>query len=81
MKLPQQTRKRPRLWQTRAIKKERVRYTFTFKRIDAATRDTDKLNFDICDVLELLKRKIVPLDEIGTELSLSRPYLVTYSKP
>jgi hypothetical protein len=61
--------------------KERVRYTFTLKRIDAATRDTDKLNIDICNVFELLKRKIVPLDEIGTELSLSRPYLVTYSKP
>jgi hypothetical protein len=61
--------------------KERVRYCFTLKRIDAATRDTDILCRDVSHFMGSMKRKILPLSEVPLELLLSRPYRVNYSKP
>jgi hypothetical protein len=59
--------------------KERVRYTFTIKRIEATTRDTDTLNRDICDFFTNIRYKELPLDEMLQKLLLARPYRVTYS--
>jgi hypothetical protein len=59
--------------------KERVRYTFTLKRIDAATRDTDTLNNEISSFVPKMMSKPVPFDEIGTALLRKSPYRVTYS--
>jgi hypothetical protein len=61
--------------------KERVRYCFTLKRIDAATRDTDTLCKDISDFRGSMKRKILSPSEVSHELLLSQPYRVIYSKP
>jgi hypothetical protein len=58
--------------------KERVKYTFTLKRIDAASRDADALNRDICNFIQTMKQKIVSFDEIGTTLLRKRPYRVKY---
>jgi hypothetical protein len=59
--------------------KERVRYTFTLKRIDAASRDVDAVNKDICNFIQTVRYKPIPLDEIGTTLLRRQPYRVTYS--
>lgn len=61
--------------------KERVRYSFTLKRIDAATRDTDILCREISHFIGSMKPRILPHDELMLELLLSRPYRVTHSKP
>lgn len=59
--------------------KERVKYTFTLKRIEAAIRDTDILNAEICALIGTMRRKSVPLAEIGDALLRKAPYRVTYS--
>jgi hypothetical protein len=61
--------------------KERVRYCFNLKRIDAATRDTDTVCRDISHFSGSMKRKILSLSELCDELLLSQPYRVKYSKP
>jgi hypothetical protein len=61
--------------------KERVRYTFTLKRIGAATRDTDAVNRDICGFLQVMKRRVLLDSEIGLELIRRAPYRVKYSSP
>jgi hypothetical protein len=61
--------------------KERVRYSFTLKRIDAAIRDTDALNIEIEHLIPALRRKSVPLSEIPQLLLLSSPYQVKYPSP
>jgi len=61
--------------------KERVRYTFTLKRIDAASRDTDKLNSDFIDFMRRMKFKILSGAELMDLLAQSKPYQVTYSTP
>jgi hypothetical protein len=61
--------------------KERVRYTFNFKRLDAVTRDTDNLNIELANFTASFRRRILPLDEIPNELLLSKPYRVTHSTP
>jgi hypothetical protein len=58
--------------------KERVRYTFTLKRIDAARRDTDKLNIDIGHFVGSMRGREIPLDELGQRLIEAAPYQVTY---
>ena len=59
--------------------RERVRYTFNLKRIDATTRDTNALNMDISNFTGSMKARRIPDDEIGPELLRLRPYRVTYS--
>jgi hypothetical protein len=61
--------------------KERVRYSFTLKRIDAATRDTDAVNIDLTKFSESMKRKTLPPSEIPNELLRAKPYRVTHSTP
>jgi hypothetical protein len=61
--------------------KERVRYTFTMKRIDAAARDTDILNRDFGKFAESMNFKELTIVEILELLSRSQPYRVTYSTP
>jgi hypothetical protein len=61
--------------------KERVRYTFTLKRIDATSRDADAFNKDICNFIQTMRYKSVPVGEIGTALLRKQPYRVTYSTP
>src|SRR5262249_1985 len=56
--------------------KQRVRYTFTLKRIDAASRDTDTVNRDMCNFIQTMRHKPVPLDEIGNALIRKWPYRV-----
>jgi hypothetical protein len=57
--------------------KERVRYTFTLKRIDAAARDTDALNHAFINFTENMKFSV------GETLQLlsQPPYRVIYSTP
>src|ERR1700728_470730 len=38
--------------------RERVRYTFTLKRIDGVTRDANTLNRDICDFMGIMRHKV-----------------------
>jgi hypothetical protein len=59
--------------------KERVKYTFTLKRIDATTRDTNTINREISKFMQVMTRKPIPPSEIPELLSRSRPYRVTYS--
>lgn len=59
--------------------KERVRYTFTLKRIDAVTRDTEIINAEILAFHHTMRHKSVSPDEIGTVLLRKSPYRVTYS--
>jgi hypothetical protein len=61
--------------------KERVRYSFTLKRIDAVTRDTNAITVDISNFIGTMKQKVVSASEIGHELILGRPYRVTYQSP
>ena len=61
--------------------KQRVRYTFTKKRIEGTTRDTNNLNREICEFMQVMKRKEIPLAEIPQLLLLQAPYQVTYLKP
>jgi len=58
--------------------KQRIRYTFTKKRIEAAARDTDTLNREICEFMQVIKRKEIPLSEIPQLLLRKAPYRVTY---
>jgi hypothetical protein len=59
--------------------KERVRYTFTMKRIDAASRDTDKLNFDFINFIQRMKFKALSDADLMDLLAQSKPYRATYS--
>jgi hypothetical protein len=59
--------------------KHRVRYTFTIKRIEGTTRDTDTFNRDVCEFIQVMKRKEFPIAEILQQLLRARPYRVTYS--
>jgi hypothetical protein len=61
--------------------RERVRYTFTLKRIDAASRDTNKLNLDFIEFMQRMKFKILSGAELMNLLTQSKPYRVTYSTP
>ena len=59
--------------------KIRVRYSFTIKRIEGATRDTETLNREMCDLLGELKPKELPPDELMQKLLFKRPYRVNYT--
>lgn len=59
--------------------KERLRYTFTLKRIDATTRETNELNKELGQYIQSLRRKLIPMSELGDHLKSSRPYNVSYS--
>jgi hypothetical protein len=60
--------------------KARVRYTFTMKRIDATTRDTNELNVEILNFMHsALKYKVLPLSETLDLIAQSKPYRVTHS--
>jgi len=61
--------------------KERVRYTFTLKRIDAASRDTDKLNLDFIDFIQRIRFKAPSDVELMDLLARSKPYRATYLTP
>ena len=61
--------------------KERVRYAFTIKRIEAASRDTDAINTDICNFLDTMRPRNRSMAEISQLLLDKRPYQVTYSSP
>lgn len=58
--------------------KERVRYAFTLKRIDAAARDTDTLNHAFINFTERMDFKWPSVDETLHLLSQSQPYRVIY---
>jgi hypothetical protein len=57
--------------------KIRVRYSFTIRRIEGATRDTDTLNREMCNLLGKLTPKEMPHDELMQKLLFKRPYRVT----
>jgi len=59
--------------------KERVRYTFTLKRMIAAARDTDTLNIDFGRFTGAMRFKEKSVAEILELLARSPPYRVTYS--
>jgi len=59
--------------------KDRVRYCFNIKRIEATTRDTDTLNRDLCAFLYQMKPQELPMADLMTTLLLKRHYQVTYS--
>jgi hypothetical protein len=56
--------------------KERVRYTFTLKRIDGVTRDTNALNQEICEFMQGMRRKTLPLSDLLQSAFVSKPYRV-----
>jgi hypothetical protein len=58
--------------------KERVRYSFTIKRIEGAIRDTNTLRQDISDFLGALSQREPPLSEVVQQLIRNKPYRVTY---
>jgi hypothetical protein len=58
--------------------KERVRYTFSLKRIEAAIRDTNTVNFDLMRFSGEMKQKILSPAEILEQLQFSAPYRVIY---
>jgi hypothetical protein len=61
--------------------RERVRYSYNLKRVEAGARDTDALNRDFDRFTGAMRFKELSNKETAELLARSPPYRVTYSTP